>query len=136
MDLKNMNLFRLSGEKMTWVAERQQVISGNIANANTPGYVSRDLKPLDFDSLVRSAPPMVSQLRTQPHHLASTRQREPYRVDIENKRKVYEMAPDSNGVSLEEQMIRMNESLMQYQLTANITSKTFSMLRTATRGGG
>lgn len=135
MDLQHMNLFRLSGEKMTWIAERQQVISGNIANANTPGYVSRDLKPLDFDSLIRSRPPVVSQVRTQPDHLAASRQREPYRVHVESKRHVYEMAPDRNGVSLEEQMIRMNESLMQYQLTANITSKTFAMLRTAARGG-
>lgn len=135
MDLQRMNLFRLSGEKMSWVAERQQVISGNIANANTPGYVSRDLKPLDFDSLVRSRPPVVTQRVTQPHHIASAHDTPPFRIDVDSKRHIYEMAPDQNGVSLEEQMIRMNESLMQYQLTANITSKTFAMLRSATRGG-
>ena len=39
-------------ERMTWLNQRQDVLSQNVANADTPGYVARDLKPLDFDDML------------------------------------------------------------------------------------
>ncbi|MDR2324599.1 flagellar basal body rod protein FlgB [Comamonas sp. GB3 AK4-5] len=43
-------------------AERQRVISSNIANADTPGYVARDF---DFAQTLRSATGQTSQLVQQ-----------------------------------------------------------------------
>ena len=35
--------------RLTWLDERQRVIAENVANADTPGYVGRDLsQPADF----------------------------------------------------------------------------------------
>ena len=48
MDLQNLTLFQMSEEKMRWLAQRQSVLSENIANANTPDYMPSDLKPLKF----------------------------------------------------------------------------------------
>ena len=37
-------------ERMSWLNARQDVLSQNVANADTPGYTARDLKPLDFET--------------------------------------------------------------------------------------
>ena len=35
--------------RLSWLDERQRVIAQNVANSDTPGYVSRDLnRPTDF----------------------------------------------------------------------------------------
>ena len=33
--------------RLTWLDERQRVVAQNVANADTPGYVARDLKAAD-----------------------------------------------------------------------------------------
>ena len=48
MNLPDVPLFSMLRERMTWLNQRQDVLSQNVANADTPGYVARDLKPLDF----------------------------------------------------------------------------------------
>jgi flagellar basal-body rod protein FlgB len=51
-------------------AERQRLIASNIANADTPGYVARDV---DFARALREATGQaqaVAAAVTQPHHLA------------------------------------------------------------------
>jgi flagellar basal-body rod protein FlgB len=51
-------------------SERQRLIASNIANADTPGYVARDM---DFARALREATgqaAVVAPAATQPHHLA------------------------------------------------------------------
>lgn len=51
-------------------AERQRLIASNIANADTPGYVARDM---DFARALREATgaaALVAPAATQPRHLA------------------------------------------------------------------
>lgn len=38
MKLESMSLFQLASQRMQWLGARQQVVSENIANADTPGY--------------------------------------------------------------------------------------------------
>ena len=54
MDLTQIPLFEMLTRRMSWLNERQKVLAQNIANADTPHYVPRDLEPLDFESLTRS----------------------------------------------------------------------------------
>ena len=49
MNLPDSPAASMLRERMTWLNQRQDVLSQNVANADTPGYVARDLKPLDFD---------------------------------------------------------------------------------------
>ena len=40
--------------RLGWLDARQRVIAENVANADTPGYVGRDLKqPTDFAAAMR-----------------------------------------------------------------------------------
>ena len=38
-------LFDLTSRQAQWLAARQTTISGNVANANTPGYRARNVEP-------------------------------------------------------------------------------------------
>ncbi|HWW11780.1 MAG TPA: flagellar basal body protein, partial [Brevundimonas sp.] len=41
--------------RLSWLDERQRVIAENVANADTPGYVGRDLNaPTDFAAALRN----------------------------------------------------------------------------------
>ena len=46
------DLLQLTERRMAWLEARQRVLAGNIANADTPGYVAREL---DFASALRAA---------------------------------------------------------------------------------
>ncbi|MEK9647431.1 MAG: hypothetical protein VW547_17980 [Alphaproteobacteria bacterium] len=53
MDLPNPRLFSMTAKKLDWLSKRQIVLSQNLANADTPSYAPRDLKPLGFGDLLR-----------------------------------------------------------------------------------
>jgi len=52
MELRDLPLLTMLRERMTWLNQRQDTLSQNVANADTPRYVARDLKDLEFDRLV------------------------------------------------------------------------------------
>ena len=62
MNLPDIPLLSMLRERMTWLNSRQDLLSQNVANADTPGYVSRDLKPQDFDRMMRSTMPRSSSM--------------------------------------------------------------------------
>ena len=48
MDVSSIPLLSLLKERMAWLSQRQDLLSQNVANADTPGYTAHDLKPVDF----------------------------------------------------------------------------------------
>src|SRR5262249_59309213 len=48
MDISGLGLFRMITQQLHWLGQRQDVLSQNVANADTPGYQARDLKPLSL----------------------------------------------------------------------------------------
>ena len=54
MNLPDIPLFAMLRERMSWLNQRQGVLSQNVANADTPGYGARDLKAPDFETLLRN----------------------------------------------------------------------------------
>lgn len=47
----------------------------------------------------------------------------------------YETAPDGNNVVLEDQMMRMSQSSMDYQTITNLYKKQVAMIKSAIRSG-
>jgi flagellar basal-body rod protein FlgB len=130
VDLKKLPLFDLLTRRMTWLSQRQEVLAQNIANANTPDYAPQDLKPMPFaETMKRLAP--VNPDMTSPLHMAGTvfRRAAPFNADEQRKR--YEIAPDGNSVVVEEQMIKVAETQMDYQLVTNLYRKHVDMIKTA-----
>ena len=134
MDLGNLGIFKLMSRKMDWLTQRQQVISQNIANANTPEYKGRDLKSFSFRAAL-SDNRRLTPAATDSSHLAGTRG--PGGLAKEHKvRDPYETAPDGNNVVLEEQMMRMSQNAMDYQTMTNLYKKQVMMMKMAIRSGG
>ncbi|WP_337996018.1 flagellar basal body rod protein FlgB [Oleispirillum naphthae] len=139
MDLQNLTFFQMAQERMDWLAQRQKVVSQNLANANTPGYAAKDLKEIDFkDALSRTLAKdsqSVAVARTDPKHLSGSLPKSgPYRV--ETVRRPYEYTLDKNGVDVEEQMAKAANNRTQYEVAANLFSKNINMIKTALGRGG
>jgi flagellar basal-body rod protein FlgB len=130
MDLMNLDVFRMAKQKMGWITERQAIIARNIANADSPRYRAQDLKPINFARMLESTPQM-RVARTASGHIIGAAERSDYRAIRERKDDVYEVNPNGNTVIMEEQLMKVSESSMQYQLATNIYNKNLSMLKTA-----
>lgn len=149
MDANNLPLLGALKSKMGWLNQRQKVVSENVANAQTPGFRPHDLKAQDFQSLLKQARSQpsaqatlgassdvskVGLMRTQGGHIGS-------RVSGRNDA-AREVRPDSettldgNAVVLEEQMVKMAESRMQFEAAVAFYTKSLAMVRMASRRPG
>ena len=127
-----LTVLRLGKERMDWIAQRQEIVAGNIANSDTPRYVPRDIRPFD-DVLAASSVAPVSVAATNPRHF-TPQLKDP--MLIYDTRKTYENAPDRNGVILEEQMDKLRKAKSAYDTSANLVQKQFKLFRTALKGQG
>jgi flagellar basal-body rod protein FlgB len=134
MGIDDIPLFSNLRGRLGWLAERQRVVAQNVANADTPGYAARDLaRPADFsESLSRARG--VEMARTSATHLPSA-SGPPSRF-IAEVTPDSETTPDGNSVVVEEQMLRMAESRMEYDAAIGFYQKSLNMLRLASRKPG
>lgn len=134
MDLSNMTLFRMARQKMSWVGQRQTVLSQNIANANTPNYRSKELEAMNFDKELSRLEP-VRMRATAGNHLSGTVVPPKHRVEKDRLKDVYEVNPDGNSVVMEEQLMKVSDNQIQYQLAAGVYQKNMKMFHIALTGG-
>jgi flagellar basal-body rod protein FlgB len=113
---------------MRFRTARQGVLAGNVANADTPRYRARDLV---FESVLdQERLPMVG---THARHLsAGSAQQRPYELVVGPKGD----GPDRNGVSLDDELIRMSRNAGAYQDQADILSRLLGLMRSAIAGEG
>jgi len=131
MDLASFDIFKGIAAKMAWLTQRQNVIAQNIANADTPDYQAKDLKPLDFKSTLEAS---LKPTTTNPLHLAGTHGEGDARVVKEDK--PYEVTPSGNTVSIEEQMQKASQTGIDYQMITTLYQKNIGLIKTALDRGG
>ena len=134
MDLNSIPLFSLLAERMAWLNKRQSVLAQNVANADTPGYKPRDLKPLDFHELARSAASRVAMAATRPGHIVPRRDDDDIGEAVRQKN--LEATPTGNAVVLEEEMIKVGQTRMEYDLAVSLYRKHVGLIRAVLRGRG
>lgn len=131
MDLNKIRLFSALSQRMAWLRDRQTILAQNIANADTPGYMARDLKPLSFRNLVRA--PAQTQLNPKVtavgHQFGRQSPRPEFRVEVSDTSA--EPTLTGNAVDLEQQIMKVGETSMDYQTMTNLYRKHVEMLRTA-----
>ncbi len=131
MDAAAPDLFSAIKQRLGWLGQRQEVLARNIANADTPGYRPRDLRPLGFGAMVRAPKATVAVAVTNPAHLTG-RRRQAGGTAERIERKPYETAPAGNAVVLEQQMAKLNETAVSHRLASELYRKHLGMIRTAT----
>lgn len=135
MDLQSLKLFKAATTKMDWAAQRQKVLAQNIANTDTPDYKPKDLKKLDFKSMLREEVTPVKVARTNSAHLKGTI---PEQDEFRSRTllKSFEEAPDGNEVVIEEQMQKVGDTRSQYNTAVTLMQSSMKMLRMALGKGG
>ena len=128
MNLYDIPLFGMLRVKMDWLNARQETIADNIANASTQDYKAKDIKPLDFNELLKRAQTLAANTDQPPDQINVTLGEKGY--ESEDLRDG-EMTPNGNSVVLEEQMMKQSETQVQFQTALDIYQKGLQMLRTA-----
>lgn len=128
MDMNKIAVFRMTTGKMSWLAERQRVLSQNIANSDTPEYRPRDLKKVDFRQQVERLDVMKLNQTHANHVSLGTEER---KFKFESRSNSYETAPGGNAVILEEQMVKVAQTTGDYELMTSLYRKHASMLKIA-----
>jgi flagellar basal-body rod protein FlgB len=111
---------------------RHEILSANIANADTPGYRPRDL---DFNSIIRSAVEVgdvsaderdqrMEQLSASPLDIESAIYQPEFPDDRHGEDRL-----DGNSVSLDRQMGLLTENSLAYEANLTLLSRTLANLR-------
>ncbi len=116
--------------KMGYLAEKQDILSQNVVNVDTPGYKPKQLRELDFEHMAMSeARRLKMKTSSAGSSMEGVKQSQDFRNQVQ--RKTYETTPVENAVSLEEQMAKVAQNQMEYATVTNLYSKTSSMFRLA-----
>lgn len=132
MTIENISLFQAMNAKMNYLAERQKVISQNVANADTPNYMSQDLRKVDFSSMVSNISKNkmhVTMAESNAGHMAAPDQSP--NPKMAKSKTPYEVKPDGNSVVLEEQMVKSSDVQMNYTLMLNLYRDAADMIKTS-----
>jgi flagellar basal-body rod protein FlgB len=131
--------------RMGYLSQRQRVIAENVANANTPGYAPRDLKPFSFEAQMQAVQGAASSSAASgmsmthaghmlPQHGSAAGGAAPA-VQTQTS-KDSETTLDGNSVVLEEEMMKMSQARMDYDAAVSFYQKALNMIQLATRAPG
>ncbi|HYR85220.1 MAG TPA: hypothetical protein VE422_14140 [Terriglobia bacterium] len=104
--IENNPMFNKLENLLTWTAKRQQAMSTNLANLDTPGYRAKDYS---FDSELQEA----------------------QKYDVKTAVKA-----DGNNVDLEREMTEITKNGVQYLTLVQFLNQKFKMLRSSITDGG
>ena len=124
MDLNGIPLFSLINGRMSWLSARQAVLAENVSNADTPNYIARDLRPLDFAGILRDQEFSMKPAATNPNHISP-------RTGFRPEEAQGEGGSPNSKVSIEQEMIKLSDTQIHYQTATNLYQKAVGMFRTA-----
>jgi len=124
--LSQIYLLQLASQQAKWLTARQTLVADNIANANTPGYRAKDIRP--FAEILDQA--QVTMAATNPAHIVPADEEiaaEAQPVDSDG----WETTLSGNSVSLEREMIKEGDINRSYTMNTNIKRVFHQMLLSA-----
>jgi flagellar basal-body rod protein FlgB len=131
MSISDLPALSVLRTKMQWHQERQNVLSENVANSDTPGFRPRDLVEPKFDKGGGTLGAMGSLplVQTSAAHIApSAGSGDSF---DQNKKAGFETRPAGNAVNLEDEMLKVSANQMDYTAVTELYSKSLQLLKTA-----
>lgn len=98
-------------------SDRQQLVAGNIANVDTPGYQTKDI---NFQAAMQQAMNQGSGLSL-----------EPASVEVNG----LPSRPDGNNVNVDRESMLLSQTQLQYQMGVQLIKGEFHRLLTAIKDG-
>ncbi len=134
-----MSVFSLMKARMQMLGERQKVIAQNVANVSTPGYVPNDINQEGFAATLQrmgghggAGLARTTMMTTQSGHLAPPHA--PAAPGLTTvKSPDSETTLDGNAVVVEEQMMKIAETRMDFETMVGLYQKSLGLLRLAPR---
>lgn len=120
--MQPIQLFQLASSQAHWLSVRQSVVSGNIANANTPGFVAMDVEP--FQSVMDSVGTRMAA--THPMHLTEDAASGSVRPGQSSPD--VGVSPSGNTVSLEQELMNAGEVRRAYELNTGLVKSFHRMM--------
>ena len=110
---------------------RQQLISRNLANVDTPGYQAQ---AVNFEKTLQLATEKSSALPLSTTHAAHLAAPRPVFGFQSESRPGGSQRADGNNVDIDVELMDMSETAIQYQALTQVIGRKYSMLKTiATR---
>ena len=111
--------------------ERQNLISANIANVDTPGYAPKEINRGDFEGGSEFA--MALRRTNEAHYQTSS-------LGPDENYEVYEVRDhvpgnDLNYVSLDKEMARLNANTLRFETVSKVVSHKLGVLKYAAADG-
>jgi len=123
---ENLTVFKTAYSMAVHAGQKQAVVAQNIANADTPGYIARDLPA--FREIYAEADQFnVSQRATRDRHLHGIVT--DARAILEEDRSF--ASPDGNSVSLDAEMLRATDAKRQHDRSLAIYQSALTILRSS-----
>lgn len=129
MQITGFSLLQAMAEKMKWHQARQTLLAENVANADTPGYVGRDLAPFSVGEGSQSLAATLSMSTSSPAHISISSGGADGFADADSQ--AYQTTPDGNSVTLEEEMMKVSANEADYQTVAALYTRSLKLIRTA-----
>jgi flagellar basal-body rod protein FlgB len=141
MDFSKISLFKALSRKMAWLADRQEVLAQNVAEANTPGYKAKDIKPADFRDVLGQTGtatatsasvgrPLVLTV-TNPAHFTGVHRGSTTATVYETKDREAPGRLSGNDVVIEDELAKVGQNAMDYELATNLYKRHVAMFKTA-----
>ena len=123
-------IFDLLTRKMSYLNQKQAVLAENVANASTPGYKQLELKPFNFSDALKQAG--AGMATTNARHIIPASMAGANAQTV--KSKDTEELPSGNTVDMENQMMEVSKTSMDYQTMTSVYRKMTSLFRIAIKG--
>jgi flagellar basal-body rod protein FlgB len=126
--MQSIQLFELASKQAEWLSIRQQVVSTNIANANTPKFRAQDVTP--FQSVLESS--YVPMARTNPAHMAGDMAGSD-RIEVKDEDLNNEIGEQESGntVAVASELSKSGEIKRQFELNTQLVKAFHNMMLTA-----
>ncbi|EBA17088.1 flagellar basal-body rod protein; FlgB [Roseobacter sp. SK209-2-6] len=119
-----LNVFKIAYSMATHAGKRQALVSENIANADTPGYHAKDIKP--FKEIYASGTRPGEMIASRSNHLNGAVGSD---LDWAVSRSKEGSDPNNNSVSLELEMLKGVEVQRQHKRALAVYKSSMNILR-------
>ncbi len=143
MSLDQIPVFSVLRSTMGMLTQRQKLVAENIANADTPGFTPRDVDEKSFQQALRktmagSQTNGAAMTATDPLHfqapgiMAGSSGHSVGIIEMPNS----ETTLNGNSVVLEEQVSKLADTRMRYDMAIGLYQKSLGLLRLAMKSPG
>lgn len=125
---ENLDIFRMSSAMARHAGHRQAIVAQNVAHADTPGYVARDLPDFQSTYMPSDDPTILRATRSQHMFGSLGGVALPASVEVEDQ-----ASPNGNQVSIETEILKSVDAKREHDRALAIYKNAISVLRSTLR---